>query len=53
MSERQTLSELPAAVTLPTLELPTEDGIPLESPWHRAEINLLIDVNSNVLARSH
>jgi Uma2 family endonuclease len=44
MSERQILSELPAAVTLPTLELPTEDGIPLESPWHRAEINLLIDV---------
>jgi len=24
-------------------ELPTEDGIPMESPWHRAEINLLID----------
>lgn len=23
--------------------LPTEDGVPLESPWHRAEINLLIE----------
>ena len=24
-------------------ELPTEDGIPMETPWHRAEMNLLID----------
>ena len=24
-------------------ELPTEDGIPLESPWHRAQINLLLE----------
>ncbi len=32
-------------ITLPPrgAELPTEDGIPMESPWHRAEINLLID----------
>jgi Uma2 family endonuclease len=30
-------------VALPTLELPTEDGIPLESGWHRSEINLLIE----------
>ena len=30
-------------VALPTLELPTEDGEPLESGWHRSEINLLIE----------
>jgi Uma2 family endonuclease len=24
-------------------ELPTEDGIPMESPWHRAQMELLID----------
>jgi Uma2 family endonuclease len=24
--------------------LPSEDGIPMESPWHRAAINLLIDI---------
>lgn len=30
-------------VELPALELPTEDGIPLESNWHRQEMNLLID----------
>ena len=28
---------------LSELELPAEDGIPLESNWHRIEINLLID----------
>jgi Uma2 family endonuclease len=27
----------------PPLDLPTEDGEPLESSWHRAEINLLIE----------
>lgn len=30
-------------LVIPTLELPTEDGEPLESDWHRAEINLLIE----------
>jgi Uma2 family endonuclease len=30
-------------VELPVLELPTEDGVPLETNWHRIEINLLID----------
>jgi Uma2 family endonuclease len=30
-------------VQLPDIELPTEDGEPLESSWHRAAINLLID----------
>ena len=25
-------------VALPTLELPSEDGIPLETSWHRIEI---------------
>ncbi len=29
---------------LPTLDLPEEDGIPLETNWNRAQINLLIDV---------
>ncbi len=28
---------------LPPINLPTEDGIPLESNWHRAQINLLVD----------
>jgi len=28
---------------LPEIELITEDGIPLESAWHRAQINLLIE----------
>ncbi len=28
---------------LATLELPSEDGIPLETNWHRIEMNLLID----------
>ncbi|HBY99313.1 MAG TPA: hypothetical protein DEP84_36135 [Chloroflexi bacterium] len=30
-------------IEMPALELPTEDGIPLESNWHRQEMNLLID----------
>lgn len=30
-------------VELPILELPTEDGIPLETNWHRVAMNLLID----------
>lgn len=28
---------------LPQVELPAEDGLPLESSWHRIEINLLVD----------
>jgi len=28
----------------PTLDLPAEDGVPLESDWHRAQMNLLIEV---------
>lgn len=27
----------------PAIDLPAEDGEPLESPWHRAQINLLIE----------
>jgi Uma2 family endonuclease len=30
-------------LTPSTENLPTEDGIPLETPWHRAEINLLLE----------
>jgi Uma2 family endonuclease len=28
----------------PDIELPEEDGVPLESNWHRAQIDLLIDI---------
>jgi Uma2 family endonuclease len=31
-------------IILPTIELPSEDGQPLESNWHRAQISLLIDL---------
>ncbi len=27
----------------PTLDLPAEDGMPLESDWHRGQMNLLIE----------
>jgi Uma2 family endonuclease len=37
--ERYHLSEFPNAA-----DLPEEDGEPLETSWHRAEINLLIDI---------
>lgn len=37
--ERYHISEFPNAA-----ELPEEDGEPLESSWHRNEINLLIDI---------
>jgi Uma2 family endonuclease len=30
-------------IKLPPVDLPTEDGVPLESNWHRIQINLLID----------
>ena len=29
---------------IPTLDLPAEDGIPLETNWHRIQMNLLIDI---------
>ena len=29
---------------IPALDLPEEDGVPLETNWHRAQINLLIDI---------
>jgi Uma2 family endonuclease len=29
--------------TLPNLELPTEDGIPMENAWHRMQMDLLIE----------
>jgi len=31
-------------IKLPPVDLPTEDGIPLESNWHRAQINLLVEL---------
>lgn len=30
-------------IQLPPTDLPTEDGVPLETNWHRVQINLLID----------
>ncbi len=30
-------------IKLPPVDLPTEDGVPLESNWHRAQINLLVE----------
>lgn len=30
-------------VELPKVDLPTEDGVPLETNWHRIQMNLLID----------
>ena len=30
-------------IEIPFIELPTEDGIPLETNWHRMEMNLLIE----------
>lgn len=38
------LQEMGLVPESPGLELPTEDGIPMESPWHVANMNLLIDV---------
>jgi len=32
----------------PTLDLPAEDGVPLESDWHRSQMNLLIDVVKHI-----
>jgi hypothetical protein len=34
--------EIPT-IELPKIELITEDGEPLESGWHRSEINLMIE----------
>jgi Uma2 family endonuclease len=31
-------------ILVPQIDLPTEDGEPLESSWHRKEMNLLIDL---------
>src|SRR5205809_7301519 len=28
---------------VPQIELPSEDGLPLESNWHRIQINLLVE----------
>ncbi len=30
-------------IPMPPTDLPTEDGVPLESNWHRLQMNLLID----------
>ena len=35
---------VPPPITLPKFELPEEDGIPMETPWHRYAMYLLIDV---------
>ncbi len=44
MIQETILTQPPYPISLPVHEeLPTEDGIPIESPWHRAEISLLIE----------
>jgi Uma2 family endonuclease len=40
-------------IELPIIKLPTEDGEPLETKWHRAEINLLIDSITTYWADRH
>lgn len=34
----------PPPIVLPEFDLPAEDGVPMETPWHRSAMNLLIDV---------
>ena len=36
--------KLSGVITVPAMTLPTEDGEPLETSWHRSEINLLIEM---------
>lgn len=44
MIQEQIFDETFPQIKFPTsAELPSEDGVPLESSWHRAAINLLID----------
>lgn len=43
MSELEQLETRIPVVELPAIELPTEDGVPLETNWHRIQMNLLID----------
>jgi Uma2 family endonuclease len=38
-----TLNTSSPTIPLPPIELLTDDGEPLASEWHRAQINLLID----------
>lgn len=40
---KEAVSEELETIIMPAIELPTEDGKPLGSSWHRAEINLLIE----------
>jgi Uma2 family endonuclease len=34
------------SVDVPSIPLPETDGVPVESPWHHAQISLLIDVTT-------
>jgi Uma2 family endonuclease len=34
----------PPPVTIPRFDLPDNDEVPMETPWHRSAMNLLIDV---------
>ena len=43
MSQVIELVERTILPDLPDTDLPEEDGVPLESNWHRAQMNLLID----------
>lgn len=44
IDEKLFAAVLPPISTPSTENLPTGDGIPLETPWHRAEINLLLEI---------
>ncbi len=43
MLKTKPLEPLVPVVQIPKIDLPTEDGIPLETNWHRIQMNLLID----------
>ena len=40
-----------AEITLPDVDLVYDDGEPLESDWHRVQMNLLIDVIHQAMAQ--
>ena len=44
MLDLKSTQDKTSIINLPTFNLPTEDGIPLETNWHRIQMNLLIDI---------
>jgi Uma2 family endonuclease len=43
MQTKEIFAKRVGVITVPAMELPTEDSEPLETSWHRSEINLLIE----------